>query len=133
MKFISNYYKAAKTDIKRISRYLGYLYSDTGYQQYTLLTNAEIKVSYSGLFYDVHFLKLYLWISWDYLITGYVCMCLDIWKGLDFGGGGVRVLVQIRYLNMGASQCGNDRPGFGVPSLSQKQRANNYKRVSGFI
>jgi hypothetical protein len=34
---------------------------------------------------------------------------------------------------MGASQCGNDRPGFGVPSISQKLRANNCKRFSGFL
>ncbi len=33
---------------------------------------------------------------------------------------------------MGASQCGNDRPGFGVHSVSQKLSANNYKRISGF-
>ena len=34
---------------------------------------------------------------------------------------------------MDRGQCGNDRPGFGVHSLSQKLSANNYKRFSGFI
>ncbi len=30
---------------------------------------------------------------------------------------------------MGASQCGNDRPGFGVHSVTQKLRAYNVIRV----
>jgi hypothetical protein len=34
---------------------------------------------------------------------------------------------------MDRGQCGNDRPGFGVHSLSQKLSVNNYKRFSGFL
>jgi hypothetical protein len=34
--------------------------------------------------------------------------------------------------SMGPSQCGNDRPGFGVHSILQKLSAKTYKRVSGF-
>jgi hypothetical protein len=32
---------------------------------------------------------------------------------------------------MGASQCGNDRPGFGLLSVSGKLRAYNIIRVLG--
>jgi hypothetical protein len=33
---------------------------------------------------------------------------------------------------MGTSQCGNDQPGFGMPAITQKLRASNYKRFLGF-
>jgi hypothetical protein len=41
-------------------------------------------------------------------------------------------LPMISTCGMDRGQCGIDRPGFGVPSISQKLRANNYKRISGF-
>ena len=34
---------------------------------------------------------------------------------------------------MGASHCGNDRPGFGVHSVTQKLRAYNIIRVLNII
>jgi hypothetical protein len=38
-----------------------------------------------------------------------------------------------RYTIMGASQCGNDRPGFVLLSVSQKLRACNIIRVLNII
>ena len=34
---------------------------------------------------------------------------------------------------MDIGECGNDRPGFGLPPVSQKLVANNYKRLLEFL
>jgi hypothetical protein len=35
----------------------------------------------------------------------------------------------IKAMNMDIGECGNDRPGFGVNSVSQKLRSYNYKML----